>query len=81
MAHAGWVSARSVEVARPPSAVEAHLIVGMLEANGIGARASADDAGGLEPQWQLTGGVRVLVAPEDAGAARRLVAEAEPGLG
>jgi len=75
------VSGLSVEVARPSSTIEAQLIVGMLEANGIGARASADDAGGLEPQWQLTGGVRVLVAPEDAVEARRLVTEAEPGLG
>jgi hypothetical protein len=81
MTHAGRVSGLSVEVARPPSAVEAQLIVGMLAANGIEARSSADDAGGLEPQWQLTGGVRVLVAPEDADAARRLVSEAQPEHG
>jgi hypothetical protein len=81
MTHAGRVSGLSVEVARPSSAIEAQLIVGMLGANGIAARASADDAGGLEPQWQLTEGVRVLVAPEDAVAARRLVVEAQPGLG
>ena len=37
----------------------------MLESNGIVAIVSSDDAGGLEPQWQLTQGVRVLVAPED----------------
>jgi len=71
------VSGLTVEVARPPSTVEAQLIVGMLEANGIGARASADDAGGLEPQWQLTGGVRVLVAPDDAVEARRLITQTD----
>jgi hypothetical protein len=53
----------------------------MLDANGIAARVSADDAGGLEPQWQLTEGVRVLVAPGDAVAARRLVTEAQAGPG
>ncbi|HEY2879076.1 MAG TPA: DUF2007 domain-containing protein [Nocardioides sp.] len=70
------MSGLTEEVARAPSTIEARLIVGMLEANGITARASADDAGGLEPQWQLTEGVRVLVTPEDAEKARRLVAEA-----
>ena len=65
-------------VARPPSLVEAQLIVGMLEAHGIAATASPDDAGGLEPQWQLTQGVRVLVGPEDAAAARSLIADAYP---
>ena len=66
-------------VARPPSLIEAQLIVGMLESHGIAATTSADDAGGLEPQWQLTQGVRVLVAPEDESAARELVADADAG--
>ena len=66
-------------VARPPSLIEAQLIVGMLESHGIAAMTSADDAGGLEPQWQLTQGVRVLVAPEDESAARELVADADAG--
>ena len=64
-------------VARPSSLVEAQLIVGMLESNGIAAVASPDDAGGLEPQWQLTQGVRVLVGSEDEAAARKLVADAD----
>ena len=63
-------------VARPPSVVEAQLIVGMLESHGIAATASSDDAGGLEPQWQLTQGVRVLVAAGDAAVARILIADA-----
>jgi hypothetical protein len=57
------------------STVEAQLIAGMLEANGIWAAVSADDAGGLEPQWQLTDGVRVLVASDDLDRARSLIAE------
>ena len=66
-------------VARPPSLIEAQLIVGLLESHGIAATASPDDAGGLEPQWQLTQGVRVLVAPEDAAAARGIIADADTG--
>jgi hypothetical protein len=69
----------TVVVARVPSAVEAQIIVGMLESHGIVAAASADDAGGLEPQLQLTQGVRVLVAADDAPRARGLVAEADAG--
>jgi hypothetical protein len=76
MGHADQVPGLSAEVVRASSDAEARLIVGMLEANGIAARLSADDAGGLEPQWQLTNGVRVLVAPEDVEPARQLVAEA-----
>ena len=57
------------------STVEAQLIAGMLEAHGIAASVSADDAGGMEPQWQLTDGVRVLVATEDLERARELIAE------
>src|SRR5262249_40378608 len=58
---------------------EAQLILGLLESNGIAGVTSADDAGGLEPQWQLTQGVRVLVAAEDEERARDLIAEAEEG--
>jgi hypothetical protein len=56
------------------STLEAQFIVGMLESNGIEAQTSADDAGGQEPQWQLTQGVRVLVAGEDEEQARQLIA-------
>lgn len=57
------------------STVEAQLIVGMLEANGIPATVSADDAGGQEPQWQLTDGVRVLVSGDDLSEAQRLISQ------
>lgn len=69
----------SAVVAEVGSTAEAQLIVGLLEANGIEAASSADDAGGLEPQWQLTQGVRVSVAPADEGRARALLDEAESG--
>ena len=55
------------------STVEAQLIVGMLDANGIRSAISADDAGGQEPQWQLTDGVRVLVSRDDLAEAQRLI--------
>ena len=65
----------TVPVAVVASRTEAELIVGMLRSNGLRAAVSADDAGGQEPQLQITG-VRVLVAPSDEASARRLLAEA-----
>ena len=65
-----------VEAVSVGSTVEAQLIVGMLDANGIDAIVSADDVGGLEPQLQLTGGVRVLVPVESLDEAQALIAEA-----
>ena len=66
----------SVTVAVVASRTEADLIVGLLRSNGLRAVVSADDAAGLDPQLQLLG-VRVLVAPADEAAARRLLADAE----
>jgi hypothetical protein len=68
-----------VVVARVPSLVEAQLVVGMLEASGIAAATSSDDAGGFDPQLQLTQGVRVLVSGADEARARQLIAEADAG--
>jgi len=70
------MSELTVTVAEASSTIEALLIVGMLESNGIAASTSADDAGGLEPQLQLTQGVIVVVSPEDEDRARQLIADA-----
>jgi hypothetical protein len=71
------MSGLTTVVAQASSTLEARIIVGLLESNGIAAATSSDDAGGQEPQWQLTQGVRVLVAEEDQDEARRVIAEAE----
>ena len=68
----------TVSVAVAASRTEAELIVGMLRSQGLRAAVSADDAGGQEPQLQMQG-VRVLVAPSDEAAARRLLAAADNG--
>jgi hypothetical protein len=69
----------TADVALVTSRFEADVIVGLLENYGVRAAVSADDAGGAEPQLQLQG-VRVLVAPADADAARQIMAAAEqPG--
>ena len=68
--------AGTVRVAVARSQFEADLIVGLLESGGIRAFALADDAGGQEPQWQLSGGVRVMVGAPDEGAAREILADA-----
>lgn len=65
----------TVSVAVVASRTEAELIVGLLRNNGLRAAVAADDAGGQEPQLQIQG-VRVLVAPSDEAAARRLLADA-----
>jgi hypothetical protein len=66
----------SVPVAVVTGRIEAELIVGMLRSNGVRAVVSADDAGGQEPQLQIQG-VRVLVTPSDAAAARQLLDAAD----
>jgi hypothetical protein len=58
------------------SQFEAELIAGLLQSNGLDAVVSADDAGGQEPQLQLQG-VRVLVSPANAVAARQILADAQ----
>jgi putative signal transducing protein len=80
----GWLSRildpvaeLTVVVAQVSSTVEAQIIVGLLESYGIAAATSSDDAGGQEPQWQLTQGVRVLVAPDDEPRARQVIDDAE----
>jgi hypothetical protein len=73
-------------VANPPvllavlgSRAEADLMVGLLVSNGLRAAVATDDAGGQEPQLQLQGGARVLVAADDADEARQLLAAVEDG--
>jgi hypothetical protein len=53
--------------------VDADLAQGALEAAGIEAIVSADDAGGLRPGLWL-GGVRLLVRAEDAEQAGAILA-------
>jgi hypothetical protein len=74
------VDGAPVSVAVVGSRTEAELIVGLLLSHGLRAAASADDAGGQEPQLQLQG-VRVLVAPSDEASARRLLAAADDSAG
>lgn len=59
--------------------VDAELACGALQAAGIAAMVSADDAGGLRPHLWM-GGVRVLVpAPEFERALEVLAAAANTG--
>jgi hypothetical protein len=48
------------------SRAEAELAQGILQANGIDALVSSDDAGGMQPWLQQSLGVRLLVHHEDA---------------
>jgi hypothetical protein len=60
-----------VEIARFSSEFEAQLALAHLASEGITARMVTDDGGGALPNLtMLTGGVRLIVRSEDAGAAR-----------
>lgn len=67
----------TVTVAVVASRTEAELVAGLLRSSGLRAAVLADDAGGQDPQLQLTG-VRVLVDADDEAAARQVLAEVEP---
>ena len=60
-------------VAVVASRTEAELVAGLLRSNGLRAAVLADDAGGQDPQLQVTG-VRVLVDADDETAARQVLA-------
>lgn len=55
--------------------MEAELAAGLLEAEGIYAYVSADDAGGAYPQLQYLRGVRLIIFPEDERRAREILAD------
>jgi hypothetical protein len=64
-------------VAEVKTRVEADMMAGYLRGNGVNAHVSADDAGGVEPIYQMAFGVRVLVAPGHVDEARKLLAQAD----
>jgi putative signal transducing protein len=66
----------TVTVAVVSSRTEAELVAGLLRSNGLKAAVLADDAGGQDPQLQISG-VRVLVDADDEAAARQILAEVE----
>jgi hypothetical protein len=70
------VDGGTVTVAVVSSRTEAELVAGLLRSNGLRAAVLADDAGGQDPQLQISG-VRVLVDADDEAAARQVLAEVE----
>jgi hypothetical protein len=70
------VDGATVTVAVVASRTEAELVAGLLRSNGLRAAILADDAGGQDPQLQISG-VRVLVDADDEAAARQVLAEVE----
>jgi hypothetical protein len=69
------VANENVLVAQVSNRIEADLVAGLLQSEGISTRVNADDAGGQEPQLQLQSGAQVLVAPADEARAREILAE------
>ncbi len=52
---------------------DADMAQQMLQEAGVRAFVLKDDAGGMEPHLQLTGGVRLLVGSADAERAREIL--------
>ena len=65
----------AVVVEKFSTRMEAQMAAGLLEAEGIYAFVSADDAGGAYPPLQYVGGVRLIVLPEDERRAREILAD------
>lgn len=53
--------------------IEATMAQEMLQESGVKAFVFKDDVGGMEPQLQLTGGVRLLVSGVDTGRAHQII--------
>jgi Putative prokaryotic signal transducing protein len=53
--------------------IEARMVQEMLQKSGVEAFVFKDDVGGMEPQLQLTAGVRLLVSGVDAERAHHLL--------
>jgi len=62
-----------VVVRRFMNEAEADLARAILAANGIEAAVLRDDAGGMIPAMSLMSEIRLVVAPEDAEAAREVL--------
>jgi hypothetical protein len=68
-----------IEVARYTEVPEAEIAKGLLIANGIPCRLIIDDVGGMYPQMHLGEGMKLMVPPEFAEAAQKLLASFENG--
>ncbi len=62
-----------VVIRRFQNGAEADLAKAILEANGIEATVLRDDAGGMIPAMSLMSDIRLVVAPQDAEAAREVL--------
>ena len=67
------MSDRPVLIKTFSNEAEADMAQQMLQNAGVPAFVLKDDAGGMEPQLQLTGGVRLLVGNADAERAREIL--------
>jgi len=68
-----------VAVASFATHIEANLACSALDAAGIDAMISADDAGGQRPHLSFSQGVVVMVREEDEEAAREVLGEGREG--
>lgn len=67
------MSLNVVEVHKCFNDVDAEIIKGMLEENGIEVFFVRDDCGGMEPQLQITEGIKILVPYAQSDQAGRII--------
>ena len=64
------------EIARMTQRSEGEVLKGLLESEGFAPVLAADDAGGTNPELDLTRFVRILVPDADVARAREVIAAA-----
>ena len=67
------MSAEPVVIKTFSNEIDAEMAYQMLQESGVRAFIFKDDAGGMEPHLQLTGGVRLVVTRVDAERAREIL--------
>lgn len=55
--------------------LEAHIAKGLLEDNGIDAYLRRDDCGGMEPQLQITEGIKLMVDSTQLNSAKEILSK------
>lgn len=60
-----------------PTKLQAEIMKGMLQANGVEATIQADDEGGMTPSLAEVQGIRLLVPEEQLDTAKKLIQAAE----
>ena len=68
---------RQIAIRTFATTTEAELVRSRLDSAGIPAWVSTDDAGGLYPSFDVSGGARVMIRESDQALAERVLADTD----